>query len=78
MIPAAIPFFELPVWNLPVPGFGAIPIDPWATLVCIGFVVGLEVVQSLLIALVFMGITYALFFLFELFLLAGAAVGASG
>ncbi len=45
MIPAAIPFFELGVWNLPVPGFGAIPIDPWATLVCIGFVVGLEVAR---------------------------------
>ena len=48
----------------------------WALALMI--VVGLEVVQSLLIALVFMVITYALFFLVDLFLSAGAAVGASG
>jgi hypothetical protein len=48
----------------------------WALVLMI--VVGLEVVQSLLIALVFMGITYAVIFLFGLFLSAGAAVGASG
>ena len=48
----------------------------WALALMI--VVGLEVVQSLLIALVFMGITCAVIFLFELFLSAGAAVVASG
>jgi phosphatidylglycerol:prolipoprotein diacylglycerol transferase len=42
---AAIPFFELRVYNLAVPGFGNIPIDPWATLVCVGFVVGLEMAR---------------------------------
>ncbi|MFT4628251.1 MAG: phosphatidylglycerol:prolipoprotein diacylglycerol transferase [Myxococcota bacterium] len=42
---AAIPYFELGVYNLPVPGVGSLPIDPWATLVCIGFVVGLEVAR---------------------------------
>jgi phosphatidylglycerol:prolipoprotein diacylglycerol transferase len=42
MIPAAIPFFELHVLNLQIPGIGALPIDPWATLVMIGFVVALE------------------------------------
>src|SRR5688572_24855630 len=30
---AAIPYFMLPVWTPVVPGIGAIPIDPWATLV---------------------------------------------
>ncbi len=38
---ALIPYYHLPVWEL-----GPIPIDPWATLVCIGFVVGLEVARS--------------------------------
>ncbi|MBX2801173.1 MAG: prolipoprotein diacylglyceryl transferase [Myxococcales bacterium] len=42
---AAIPFFQLEVYNLHVPGVGVLPIDPWATLVCIGFVVGLEVAR---------------------------------
>lgn len=42
---AAIPFFELRVYNFDVPGIGNIPIDPWATLVCIGFVVGLEMAR---------------------------------
>jgi phosphatidylglycerol:prolipoprotein diacylglycerol transferase len=42
---AAIPFFQLQVYNLLIPGFGTLPIDPWATLVCIGFVVGLEVAR---------------------------------
>ena len=40
---AAIRYFSLGVYNLDVPGIGSIPIDPWFTLVCIGFVVGLEV-----------------------------------
>lgn len=48
----------------------------WALALMI--VVGLEVVQSLLIALIFMVITYALFFLVKLFLSTGAAVVASG
>ena len=42
---AAIPFFELKVWEIAIPGVGNLPIDPWATLVCIGFVVGLEVAR---------------------------------
>jgi phosphatidylglycerol:prolipoprotein diacylglycerol transferase len=43
---AAIPFFELRVYDLAIPGVGVVPIDPWATLVCIGFVVGLEIARS--------------------------------
>lgn len=42
----AIPYVELPVYNLPIPGLGNLPLDPWATLVCIGFVVGLEVSRA--------------------------------
>lgn len=42
---AAIPFFELRVYNLAVPGIGNLPLDPWAILVCIGFVVGLEIAR---------------------------------
>lgn len=42
---AAIPFFELQVYNLVIPGVGTLPIDPWATLVCLGFVVGLEIAR---------------------------------
>ncbi len=38
---AFIPYYHLPVWDL-----GPIPIDPWATLVCIGFVVGLEIARA--------------------------------
>jgi phosphatidylglycerol:prolipoprotein diacylglycerol transferase len=38
---AVIPYYHLPVYNL-----GPIPIDPWATLVCIGFIVGLEVARA--------------------------------
>ena len=41
---AAIPFFELKVYNLDL-GFVTLPIDPWATLVAIGIVVGLEVAR---------------------------------
>lgn len=36
-----IPYFEIPVYHL-----GPIPIDPWGTLVCIGFVVGLEMARA--------------------------------
>ena len=43
---AAIPYFSLPVYNIPIPGLGNLPIDPWFTLVCIGFVVGLEIARS--------------------------------
>ena len=43
---ASIPYFYLPVWNIPVPGIGNLPIDPWFTLVCIGFVVGLEIARA--------------------------------
>lgn len=42
---AAIPFFQLAVYNIDIPGIGPLPIDPWATLVCIGFVVGLELAR---------------------------------
>ncbi|MEZ4236750.1 MAG: prolipoprotein diacylglyceryl transferase [Myxococcota bacterium] len=45
MIPAAIPYFGLSVYDLNIPGLGHIPIDPWATLVCLGFVIGLEVAR---------------------------------
>lgn len=41
---AAIPFFELRVYNLDI-GIATLPIDPWATLVAIGIVVGLEVAR---------------------------------
>jgi phosphatidylglycerol:prolipoprotein diacylglycerol transferase len=40
---AFLPFFELRVFDLDLPIIGTIPIDPWATLVCLGFVAGLEV-----------------------------------
>ncbi|MBN2797780.1 MAG: prolipoprotein diacylglyceryl transferase [Deltaproteobacteria bacterium] len=42
---AAIPYFALGVYNLQVPGLGSLPIDPWATLVAIGFVVALELAR---------------------------------
>lgn len=40
---AAIPFFGLGVYRLQVPGIGEVPLDPWAILVCLGFVIGLEI-----------------------------------
>ena len=40
-VPALIPYWEPAVYHL-----GPIPIDPWATLTCIGFVVGLEVARA--------------------------------
>lgn len=45
MIWAAIPYFGLGVYNLNIPGIGNLPLDPWAILVCIGFVVGLEIAR---------------------------------
>ena len=42
---AYIPYFELGVYNLQL-GSLTLPIDPWALLVCIGFIVGLEVARS--------------------------------
>ncbi len=36
-----IPYVEIPVYQI-----GPIPLDPWGTLVCIGFVVGLEVARA--------------------------------
>ncbi len=36
-----IPYVELPVYHL-----GPVPIDPWGTLVCIAFIVGLEVARA--------------------------------
>jgi phosphatidylglycerol:prolipoprotein diacylglycerol transferase len=43
---AALPNFTLRVYDLQIPGIGSVPIDPWATLVCIGFVVGLELARA--------------------------------
>jgi phosphatidylglycerol:prolipoprotein diacylglycerol transferase len=43
---AAIPYFMLPVWSPVIPGIGVVPIDPWATLVCMGFVLGLELARN--------------------------------
>jgi phosphatidylglycerol:prolipoprotein diacylglycerol transferase len=36
-----IPYFDLPVYHL-----GPIPIDPWGTLVCLGFILGLEMARA--------------------------------
>ncbi len=36
-----IPYIQLPVYQL-----GPIPIDPWGTLVCIGFILGLEMARA--------------------------------
>lgn len=36
-----IPYFDLPVYHV-----GPVPIDPWGTLVCIGFVLGLEMARA--------------------------------
>ena len=43
---AAIPYFALKVTTIDLPGLPEIPIDPWATLVCVGFVVGMEVARN--------------------------------
>lgn len=42
---AAIPYFELRVYQPEILGT-TMPIDPWAVLVCLGFVVGLEVARA--------------------------------
>lgn len=42
---AYIPYFELGVYNLEL-GALTLPIDPWALLVCVGFIVGLEVARA--------------------------------
>lgn len=39
----ALPFVELPVVPIDIPGVGSLPFDPWAILVCLGFVLGLEI-----------------------------------
>ncbi|MDP2305923.1 MAG: prolipoprotein diacylglyceryl transferase [Pseudomonadota bacterium] len=36
-----IPYIDLPVFHL-----GPIPIDPWGTLVCLGFILGLEMARA--------------------------------
>lgn len=36
-----IPYIEIPVYKI-----GPIPLDPWGTLVCIGFVLGLEMARA--------------------------------
>jgi phosphatidylglycerol:prolipoprotein diacylglycerol transferase len=43
---AAIPFFEIPLGHIQLPGYGPLPVDPWATLVCTGFVLGLELARA--------------------------------
>ncbi|MFT7521724.1 MAG: phosphatidylglycerol:prolipoprotein diacylglycerol transferase [Kiritimatiellia bacterium] len=43
---AAIPFFGLGVWNIPLGGDLVLPLDPWAVLVALGFIVGLEISRS--------------------------------
>jgi phosphatidylglycerol---prolipoprotein diacylglyceryl transferase len=43
---AAIPFFGLGVYTIEVPGVGPLPLDPWAILVAIGFIVGLEISRN--------------------------------
>lgn len=43
---AAIPFFTIPVYEIPLGELGTLPIDPWFTLVCVGFVVGLEIARA--------------------------------
>ena len=43
---AAIPFFGLSVYTLNVPGVGELPLDPWAILVALGFIVGLEISRA--------------------------------
>jgi hypothetical protein len=41
-----IPYFTFPVYQL-----GPVPIDPWGFLVCVGFVLGLEIARARGIAL---------------------------
>ncbi|MFZ5481095.1 MAG: prolipoprotein diacylglyceryl transferase [Myxococcota bacterium] len=36
-----IPYFEIPTWHL-----GPVPLDPWGLLVCVGFVLGLEIARA--------------------------------
>lgn len=38
---ALLPYFQLPVWEL-----GPLVLDPWAILVCAGFIVGLEISRA--------------------------------
>ncbi|HJN75802.1 MAG TPA: prolipoprotein diacylglyceryl transferase family protein [Myxococcota bacterium] len=45
MLPATLPVL-IPWWEPAVYHLGPIPIDPWAVLVCIGFVVGMEVARA--------------------------------
>ena len=43
---AAIPFFGLGVYELPLGGETTLPVDPWAVLVALGFIIGLEISRS--------------------------------
>jgi len=36
-----LPYYHIPTFNV-----GPVPVDPWATLVCIGFIVGMEVTRA--------------------------------
>ena len=44
--PAALPNLTIPLYKIPLPGGYELPLDPWAILVCLGFVVGLEVARA--------------------------------
>ena len=43
---AAIPFFGLSKFTIPLPVLGNLELDPWAILVCLGFVIGLEISRA--------------------------------
>lgn len=43
---AAIPFFGLGVYNVPLGGETVLPLDPWAILVALGFIIGLEISRN--------------------------------
>ena len=42
---AAIPYFALRLYEIEVPVLGTIPLDPWAILICVAFLVGMEVAR---------------------------------
>ena len=43
---ATIPYFDVPTLSIPLGPLGPLVIDSWATLVAIGFIVGLEVARA--------------------------------
>lgn len=40
-VKSVIPYFQIPIYNI-----GPIPLDPWGTMVCIGFMVGMEMARA--------------------------------